>query len=93
MQEAVFATQQAIESVNVYFYDECRFGLFTRNGRMLTARGVKPVCSFQQVFKSTYLLGAYAALDGDSCMLEMPCVMHLLFNYFSTNWHNKSQGN
>lgn len=82
MQEAIFTTQQDFDSVNVYFYDECRFGLFTRNGRMLTARGVKPVCPFQQVFKSTYLLGAYAALDGDSCMLEMPFCNALTFQLF-----------
>jgi hypothetical protein len=28
---------------------------------MLTASGIKPECQFQQVFKSTYLYGAFSA--------------------------------
>lgn len=39
---------------------------------MLTARGVKPVCNFHQVFKSTYLFGAFSVVDGDSFLMEMP---------------------
>lgn len=82
MQEAVFDTKTDFESVNLYFYDECRFGLFTRNGKMLTARGVKPICPFQQVFKSLYLFGAYSPLDGDSCMTEMPACNAATFQAF-----------
>jgi hypothetical protein len=33
--------------------------LFTRNGTGITAKGVMPVCLFQQVFKSLYLFGAF----------------------------------
>jgi len=44
----------------LYCQDESRFGLFTRNGKGLTAKGVKPVCNFQQVFKSLYLFGAFS---------------------------------
>lgn len=39
---------------------------------MLTARGVKPECAFQQVFQSTYLFGAFSPIDGDSFLLELP---------------------
>ena len=52
------------DSINLYFEDESRFGLFTRAGKSLTARGVKPVCDFQQVFKSTYLFGSFSPIDG-----------------------------
>lgn len=45
--------------------------MFTRNGKTLTARAVKPLCTFQQVFQSTYLFGAFSPLDGDSLMMEM----------------------
>jgi transposase len=38
----------------------------------LTARGVKPVCLFQQVFQSTYLFGAYSPFTGDHFELELP---------------------
>ena len=44
----------------------------TRNGKTLTARGVKPICPFQQVFKSTYLLGAFSPINGDSLQLILP---------------------
>jgi transposase len=53
-----------LDCVNLYFEDESRFGLFTRAGKLLTARGIKPVCAFQQVFKSTYLFGAFSPIDG-----------------------------
>ena len=59
-------------SFNLYFQDESRFGLFTRNGKSLTARGVKPICEFHQVFKSLYLFGAFSPITGDKFMLEMP---------------------
>jgi len=57
---------------NLYFQDESRFGLFTRNGKALTAKGVKPICPFHQVFKTLYLFGAFSPIDGDQLLLEMP---------------------
>jgi hypothetical protein len=32
---------------------------------LLTARGIKPVCDFQQVFKSTHLFGSFSPIDGN----------------------------
>jgi transposase len=46
--------------------------LFTRNGKSLTAKGVKPVCAFQQVFQNLWLFGSFSPIDGDSFLLEMP---------------------
>jgi transposase len=46
--------------------------LFTRNGKSLTAKGVKPICPFQQVFKSLFLFGAFSPINGDQFLLEMP---------------------
>ena len=46
--------------------------MFTRNGKGLTAKGVKPICKFQQVFKSLYLFGAFSPITGDHFELEMP---------------------
>lgn len=60
------------ESVNLYCEDEARFGLFTYVGKGLTARGVKPICPFQQVFQYTYLFGAYSPINGDHFELELP---------------------
>lgn len=46
--------------------------MFTRNGKALTARGTKPICPFHQVFKSTFLFGAFSPMDGSSFLLELP---------------------
>jgi transposase len=46
--------------------------MFTRNGKGLTAQGVKPVCPFQQVFKATWIFGAYSPFTGDHFELELP---------------------
>ena len=56
----------------MYFCDESRFGLFTKNGKSLTAKGIKPICPFQQVFKSLWLFGAFSPINGDKFLLEMP---------------------
>ena len=56
----------------MYFQDESRFGLFTRNGKSITIKGVKPVCPFVQDFKNTYLFGAFSPLTGSSLLLDMP---------------------
>lgn len=56
----------------MYCEDESRFGLITKNGKALTAKGVKPVCLFQQVFQSTYVFGAFSPITGDSFTLELP---------------------
>ena len=59
-------------SFNLYVQDESRFGLFTRNGKALTAKGVKPICTYQNIFKSTYVFGAFSPYNGDSLVMELP---------------------
>ena len=56
--------------------------MFTRNGRALTAKGVKPICPFHQVFKTLYLFGAFSALTGDTFLLEMPTCNAANFQVF-----------
>lgn len=46
--------------------------MFTKNGKALTVKGVKPICPFHQVFQSTYLFGAFSPINGDKFLLEMP---------------------
>lgn len=69
-------------TVNLYFQDESRFGQFTRNGKALTAKGVKPICPFQQVFKNLYLFGAFSPINGDKFLLEMPNCNSINFQLF-----------
>jgi transposase len=58
--------------------------LFTRNGKSLTAKAVKPICKFQQVFKNLWIFGAFSPITGDSFILELPHCNALNFqNYLN----------
>lgn len=64
MKEA--ATEEPKRPIRVFSQDESRFGLITIQRRRITLRGVKPVGSFQQVFKNFYLYGAVEVATGAS---------------------------
>ena len=46
--------------------------MFTRNGKSITTKGIKPICPFIQDFKNTYLFGAFSPITGSSLLLDMP---------------------
>lgn len=48
----------------------------------MTARGIKPICPFQQVYQSTYIYGAFSPIDGNSFMLELPRCNGKIFQVF-----------
>ncbi|QTD39364.1 IS630 family transposase [Polaribacter batillariae] len=81
-QQAVKEKRDSYKSIHLYFQDESRFGMFTKNGRALTVKGVKPICPFQQVFKSTYLFGAFSPITGDKFLLEYPNCNADIFELF-----------
>lgn len=56
--------------------------MFTKNGKSLAAIGVKPICPFQQVFKFTYLFGAFSPVNGNKFLLEMPFCNSQSFQVF-----------
>lgn len=56
--------------------------MFTRNGRAITAKGVKPVCPYQHKFENTYLFGAFSAINGNSFLLELPFCNTATFQIF-----------
>lgn len=60
------------DSINIYFEDESRLGLLTRQKRVLTRRGIKPIAPYQHKFDNLYLFGAFSPINGDSFLLEMP---------------------
>lgn len=78
------------QSFNLYVQDESRFGLFTRNGRALTAKGVKPICTYQNIFKSTYIFGAFSPYNGDSLLMELPNCNGENFQIFLNQLSEKS---
>lgn len=74
----------------MYFEDESRFGLFTRNGKALTAKGVKPICPFHQVFQTLYLFGAFSPINGDKFVLELPNCDSSNFQIFLNEFANQN---
>jgi transposase len=58
--------------VRVFSQDESRCGLRTVRRRRLTARGVQPVGTVQQVFEWFYVYGAVAPTTGERFFLELP---------------------
>jgi len=70
--------------------DESRYGLFTRNGKALTAKGVKPICTYQNIFKSTYVFGAFSPYNGDSLVMELPHCNGDNFQIFLNELSNKN---
>lgn len=64
--------------------------MFTRNGKGLTAKGVKPICTFQQVFKSLYLFGAFSPITGDHFELELPHCNTEMFQLFLNQFSEKT---
>ena len=60
------------KTINFYAMDESRFGLLSIHRRCLTAKGVKPIISYQHRFKNFYLFGAYSPVNGDHFTLEFP---------------------
>ena len=64
--------KSACTSLNLYAYDEARFGLLSIQRRCLTAKGVKPIIPYQHKFKNFYLYGGYSPINGDQYTLEFP---------------------
>lgn len=82
LQEHIKNKATKFTSFNLYFQDESRFGLFTRNGKALTAKGIKPICLYHHKFESTYLFGAFSPISGDSLLLDLPVCNTDMFQIF-----------
>jgi len=82
LKQEVENKQKYFSHFNIYFQDESRFGLFTRNGRGLTIKGVKPICRYQYKFQNTYLFGAFSPVNGNSFMLDLPYCNSSTFQIF-----------
>jgi len=51
---------------------------------LLTAKGVKPVCDFQQIFKSTHLFGSFSPIDGSHFIQNLGrCTTENFQNYLN----------
>ncbi|UBZ05589.1 hypothetical protein LDL76_09405 [Salegentibacter mishustinae] len=74
--------KDAFQEVNLYFQDEARFGMMNHLGKYLTASGVKPIVTYQHVYKTTYLYGSYSPINGDSFVWEINGVSAKIFEEY-----------
>lgn len=51
-------------------------------GKYLTASGVKPIVTYQHIFKTTYLYGSYSPINGDSFVWEINGVSTEIFELY-----------
>ena len=54
------------DSVNIYCQDESRFGLITKQKRVLTLKGIKPIGKHKHSYKYFWLWGSFSPITGDS---------------------------
>ncbi len=54
------------DSVNIYCQDESRFGLITKQKRVLTIKGIKPVEKYKHSYKYFWLWGSFSPITGDA---------------------------
>jgi transposase len=62
--------QPDYKPIRYFAADESRFGLKTLLGRLITARGVKPIGAWQWLFKAFWLYGAVEPTTGASFFLQ-----------------------
>lgn len=70
------------DSINIYFQDESRFGLMTKQKRVLVSKGVKPTGKFQHSYKWLWLWGCFSPVTGDAFYWETSHVGNDIFEGF-----------
>ncbi|TGV00181.1 IS630 family transposase [Flavivirga rizhaonensis] len=70
------------DSVNLYFQDETRFGLMTKQKRVLVSKGIKPIGQYQHSYKWLWLWGCFSPINGQSFYWETPLVSNSIFEGF-----------
>lgn len=70
------------DTINIYFQDESRFGLMTKQKRVLVSKGIKPVSKFQHSYKWLWLWGCFSPVTGDAFYWETPKVDNTIFEGF-----------
>jgi transposase len=57
-------------SVNLFFQDESRFRLITKQKRVITAKGIKPIGTYKHSYLYKWLWGSLSPITGESfCMI------------------------
>lgn len=69
-------------SVNLYFQDESRFGLMTKQKKVLVSKGIKPIGQYQHSYQWLWLWGCFSPITGDSFYWETPLVSNDIFENY-----------
>jgi transposase len=82
-----------ITSVNLYFQDESRFGLITKQKRVITAKGIKPIGKYKHSYLYKWLWGSFSPITGESfCMTTDGVCKDLFIKYLEDfSKHNPSE--
>jgi len=80
------------DTINIYFQDESRFGLMTKQKRVLVSKGIKPVGKFQHSYKWLWLWGCFSPITGDSFYWETPFVSNDIFEGFLEDFARQKPG-
>ena len=78
------------DSANLYFQDESRFGLMTKQKRVLVSKGVKPIGQYQHSYKWLWLWGCFSPINGQSFYWETPLVSNAIFEGFLEAFSNQN---
>jgi len=78
------------DSFNLYFQDESRFGLMTKQKRVLVSKGVKPIGKYQHSYQSFWLWGCFSPITGNSFYRETSSVSNDLFEGFLNDFSKQN---
>ena len=67
------------DSFNLYFQDESRFGLMTKQERVLVSKGVKRIGKHQHIYLSLWLWDYFSPITGNSFYGETSSVSNAIF--------------
>ena len=69
-------------SINLYFQDESRFGLITKQERVISARGVQPIGKYKHSYQYKWLWGSFSPITGEAfCMTTNGVCKELFIKY------------
>lgn len=67
---------------NLYFQDESRFGLITKQKRVITAKGIKPIAQYKHSYLYKWLWGSFSPITGESfCMTTTNVTKEFFIKY------------
>ncbi|MBF6654528.1 transposase [Flavobacterium columnare] len=78
----IILNKNNFKSVNLYFQDESRFGLITKQKRVITAKGIKAIGTYKHSYLYNWLWRSFSPLTGESfCMTTQSVCKELFIKY------------